>query len=219
MIRDTIVLLSRWKQNWFYLAVPMCREGLAWARAFATLARVRHDCDANITSRIPRRSTQREPVCAPMKRKRPGCSDPDGRGKRNRPEPDQGQTPDRALLRQYYASVSTLRHYLASRLTKASHRRRREILRYGRAGAGIEDHNEDLASLLDNTTVGTSSHGDPCPDVDLDKDIMIFTQQVANSTVDITPTQGAHKQSEVGRPCGCRILLYSSLLLPISHGR
>lgn len=106
--------------------------------------------------------------------------------------------PDWGLLKQYYTTVSTLRHYLAARLTKVSKRRRRELLQYGRRQDGDAAGTDHLSVLLDTIVVGAFKDDHPIDAVDIDKDITVFTQQVADASADITPTQGALKQSEVG---------------------
>jgi hypothetical protein len=144
-----------------------------------------------------------------MKRKRLGqCQDAPSK----RVKVDLGSND--VLLKQHYATVSTLRQYLAARLGKTSKRRRRDLLHYGRDSPAITEFDSDLVSLLDNVTVGTVRHDDDIEDA-IDKDITIFTQQVAESTADITPTQGALKQTEVGYNMHIASLFVPASLLTI----
>lgn len=105
------------------------------------------------------------------------------------------------LLRYYYPNVSTLRHYLAARLSKTLRKRGRALLRYGNSrkhdDSAVVD--EAVVKLLDETIIG-SFNGTEAVDVDaIEKDITVFTQQLSDSSSTITPTQGVFKQSEVGR--------------------
>lgn len=104
------------------------------------------------------------------------------------------------LLDQYYQEVRSLRVYLASRLPKSSKKRRRRLLRYGLQSQPAAEPKDDLAvaELLDRILVGTARH---LPDLDLDvieQDISVFTQQVSETDITLTPSSRHLKQSEVG---------------------
>ncbi|KAF2766008.1 hypothetical protein EJ03DRAFT_391235, partial [Teratosphaeria nubilosa] len=102
------------------------------------------------------------------------------------------------LLRQYYPNVTTLRQYLASRLSKASRKRRKRLLRLsGQDSQDSEPGDDALAKLLDTTLVGAFNHVGEAVDETIARDISIFTQQISDSTTEISPTQGALKQSEI----------------------
>jgi len=105
------------------------------------------------------------------------------------------------LLRQYYPQVLTLRDYLTSRLSKASKKRRRKVLHHGLQLSNWDGSSTDLAvlRLLDTTVVGAFNSASTVDLESIDKDISIFTQQLSDTTTSISPTQGALKQSEVGR--------------------
>jgi len=105
------------------------------------------------------------------------------------------------LLRQYYPQVLTLRNYLASRLSKASKKRRRKVLHYGLPSSDRDDSSPDpvVVRLLNTTFIGAFNNVNESDLESIDKDISVFTQQLSNSTTSISPTQGALKQSEVGR--------------------
>ncbi|KAH9844449.1 Telomerase ribonucleoprotein complex - RNA binding domain [Teratosphaeria destructans] len=98
------------------------------------------------------------------------------------------------LLRQYYPNVTTLRQYLASRLSKTSRKRRKRLLRSSSQGSQKSEPGLDaLAKLLDTTLVGAFNHVSEAVDETIDRDITIFTQQISDSTTDIS----ALKQSEI----------------------
>jgi len=111
--------------------------------------------------------------------------------------------PTTSLLRLYYPHVLTLRQYLVTKLPKSSKKRRRKLAQYGlRRDGGVGDPN--TARLLDSTIVGTFDDVDVQP-VDLqtiDREIIIFTQQLSESTILTHDTQDSLKQSEVGRRSG-----------------
>lgn len=105
--------------------------------------------------------------------------------------------PTATLLRQYYPQLVTLRQYLASKL---STKRRRRLLQYGGAGQGSNcECVADVTRLLDSVLVGTFNEVGAVDIDGVDRDITIFTQQLSGSTAnEISTTQGALKQSEVG---------------------
>ena len=132
-----------------------------------------------------------------MKRKRKNQRD-NGVNKRQKVDKRIADPPAWPLLRHYYHNVIPLGQHLASKLAKVSKKRSRAILRYGKDGESSALSHHGLTSLLDNTAVGTFNDVDVVSAEDIDKDITIFTQQLS-STSSISPTQGALKQSEVGR--------------------
>ena len=135
-----------------------------------------------------------------MKRKRASKSSHQGVNKRRRT--------DHPLLQQYYANISSLRQYLVSKLPKTSKKRRRRLLHYG-SGSADDTPTADLrvASLLDGVIVGSFKWIQREPSEDVLSEISVFTQQLTESTVVISPTQGAFKQSEVGWRSHLRITL------------
>lgn len=134
-----------------------------------------------------------------MKRKRRSHSERQAT-KKVKTEPTGSQDrPTWPLLRYYYPEVTTLRRYLAAKLSKTSKKRSRALLHYGQP-ASSNDAAQDVAltHLLDSTVVGsfTTTEG-----LDLDaieRDLTVYTQQVSDSTTAISATQGVLKQSEVG---------------------
>ena len=102
--------------------------------------------------------------------------------------------PTKPLLLQYYPHVLTLRHYLASKLSKSSKKRQKRLLHYGNAN----DADQRLVTLLDKTIIGSFGGAELVEAVSIDKDLTVFTQQLSESSATITPTQGALEQSEVG---------------------
>ena len=136
-----------------------------------------------------------------MKRKRKNAPSTDGaaakRAKNNHGATLQATTP---LLRQFYTQVLTLRQYLAARLAKHSKKRRRKVLQYGvRQDGDEEDLTEQTVDRLLDTTVVGVLNGIHESDMDtIEIDITVFTQQISDSTITISPTQGSLKQSEVG---------------------
>jgi telomerase reverse transcriptase len=138
-----------------------------------------------------------------MKRKRKSHA-ADGPTKRQR-QGDDGRPPVAPLLEQYYHEVHSLRTYLVSRLPKSSKKRRRRLLNYGAQPVHDEsilvDHG--VAQLLDTILVGTAKHITTKEPEQLDQDISVFTQQVSESDVSITPNAGHLKQCEVGLHRSC----------------
>ena len=130
-----------------------------------------------------------------MKRKRKNHVDRRA-DKRPKLEPTASPNLTWPLLRQYYPEVSTLRTYLAGRLSKSKKRRRR-LLRYGLDGNDRES-NTTLVALLDETIVGSFIEEGKKDFETFEHDLTIFTQHLSGSTAVISPTQGALIQSEVG---------------------
>lgn len=109
-------------------------------------------------------------------------------------------SPTWSLIRHHYSNVSSLRQYLAAKLSRTSKKRCRTILRYGQSAKSDDAANGDeaLVRLLDHTVVG-SFDGTESIDLDaIERDITVFTQQLSDSTTTFSPTQGVLKQSEVG---------------------
>lgn len=133
-----------------------------------------------------------------MKRKRKSHS-ADGSAKRQRCDGNR-QPPIVPLLEQYHHEVHSLRTYLVSRLPKSAKKRRRRLLHYG--VQPLQDEtvlvNDRTAQLLDTTLVGTSKHISTKELEQFDQDISLFTQQVTESDISLTPSAGHLKQSEVG---------------------
>jgi len=105
------------------------------------------------------------------------------------------------LLQQYYHEVQSLRNYLVSRLPKSSKKRRRRLLHYGLQSAQDESIlvNDGTAQLLDKIQVGTSKHvGNRGELEQLDEEISVFTQQVSETDISVSPRTRQLKQSEVG---------------------
>lgn len=110
------------------------------------------------------------------------------------------QHPIVPLLQQYYQEVHSLRTYLVSRLPKSSKKRRRRLLHYG-----LQVVNDDsivvehsVVELLDSMLVGSSNRV-PTQEVNqLDGDISVFTQQVSETDVTVSPSAGRLRQAEVG---------------------
>ncbi|KAK3677630.1 Telomerase reverse transcriptase [Recurvomyces mirabilis] len=108
--------------------------------------------------------------------------------------------PTVALLSQYYSRVLTLREYLCSQLP-GSKRRARIVAQYGRNDQKLTrhdnaDHDAEITVLLDTTLVGTSVQAKAIEDVG--REIATYTQQISeDSTIEISPTQGALKQAEI----------------------
>jgi len=138
-----------------------------------------------------------------MKRKRPyrGTSCPEKKLRVNTDsEARPGFHPVGPLLSQYYQVVHSLRIYLASRLPKSSKKRRRRLLQYGSqchlASQSVDD--PAVAELLDAILVGTAKHVQVAELEDIDRDISVFTQQVSETDIILTPGTRHLKQSEVG---------------------
>lgn len=134
-----------------------------------------------------------------MKRKRKSNSACDS--KRQRTEDSHfARHPIVPLLSQYYQEVHSLRTYLVSRLPKSSKKRRRRLLHYG-----LQPVNDDsiiveqsVVELLDSILVGTSKHVSTQELDQLDQDISVFTQQVSETDISVSPSAGHLRQSEVG---------------------
>jgi len=123
---------------------------------------------------------------------------------------DNKQNPIVPLLRQYYHEVQSLRNYLVSRLPKSSKKRRRRLLHYGLQSAQDESIlvDDGTVQLLDKIQVGTSKHIGNREEVEqLDEEISVFTQQVSESDISITPRSRELRQSEVG-PLHCHFFPY-----------
>lgn len=105
------------------------------------------------------------------------------------------------LLRHFYPKVLTLRQYLVWALSK-SKKRQKKLLHYGTDSHGSQtaSSNPDVVKLLDTTVIGTSSQAEVIDSEAIDREILIFTQQLSACSATITPTQGAMKQFEVGSP-------------------
>lgn len=143
-----------------------------------------------------------------MKRKRKTKS---AERSNKRPKVEQGSALQATipLLQQYYPQVLPLRQYLATKLSKASKKRRRKLLQYGLQGTGDDEASAEpeLTRLLETTIVGTSKPVHTTDFESIDRDITVFTQQLSDSTITVSPTQGALKQSEVGRYINIRSVL------------
>jgi hypothetical protein len=97
--------------------------------------------------------------------------------------------------------VHSLRNYLLSRLPKSSKKRRRRLLHYGLQSAQDESIlvDDGTAQLLDEIQVGTSKHIGNREELEqLDDEISVFTQQVSETDISITPRSRQLRQSEVG---------------------
>ena len=104
------------------------------------------------------------------------------------------------LLQQYYHEVYSLRNYLVSRLPKSSKKRRRRLLHYGLQSAHDESILVDngIMQLLDSIQVGTLKNvGNRGGLGQLDEEISVFTQQVSETDISISPRTRQLKQSEV----------------------
>lgn len=119
--------------------------------------------------------------------------------KRQRTE-ESRQPPIVPLLEQYYNEVHSLRVHLASKLPKSAKKRRRRLLRYGLQpmqddSVLVED---SVTHLLDTILVGNAT-GVCIQDLEqLDQDMSVFTQQVTETDISISPSAGRWRQSEVG---------------------
>ena len=105
------------------------------------------------------------------------------------------------LLQQYYHEVHSLRTYLVSRLPKSSKKRRRRLLRYGLQPAQDESIlvDDGTVQLLDHIQVGTSRHMENREELEqLDEDISVFTQQMSETDILVSPRTRQLRQSEVG---------------------
>lgn len=134
-----------------------------------------------------------------MKRKRRSHADQRQAKKAKLEDTRPQDRPTWPLLRYYYPQVSSLRTYLAAKLSNTSKRRCRILLRYGRVGATDNSASDDaLVHLLDNTVVGSFKTSAALDLNAIERDITVYTQQLSNPTTTIGPTQGALEQSEVG---------------------
>lgn len=114
---------------------------------------------------------------------------------------DNKQSPIVPLLQQYYHEVHSLRNYLVSRLPKSSKKRRRRLLHYGLQSAQDESIlvHDGTVQLLDKVQVGTSRHvGNREEFEQLDEEISVFTQQVPETDISVSPRTRQLRQSEVG---------------------
>lgn len=107
----------------------------------------------------------------------------------------------RKVLEHYYPNVLSLRRYLVARLAQSSKKRRRYVDQYGLAEVedGCELTVKATSDLLDSVLVGCFDFdGVAVTSCRLEKELEVFTQQMAESAVGTTLTQGALTQSEVG---------------------
>lgn len=105
------------------------------------------------------------------------------------------------LLQQYYHEVHSLRNYLVSRLPKSAKKRRRRLLHYGLQSAQDESIlvDDGTAQLLDKIQVGTSKRVGNREELEqLDEEISVFTQQVSETDISVSPRTRQLRQSEVG---------------------
>lgn len=131
-----------------------------------------------------------------MKRKRKNHGD-ERATKRQKNAARSQDPPTWPLLRQYYPQVTTLRRYLASKL---SGKRRKKILQYEIKATNDSESEEDLAvtSLLNDIVVGSFKHDESSRNVDVfDKDLTVFTQQLSNSTAATSSSPNGLNHSEV----------------------
>ena len=105
------------------------------------------------------------------------------------------------LLERYYNEVHSLRIYLATRLPKSSKKQRRRVLQYGRTTSAADHptHDPAVAELLDTIIVGTTKTLPVAELKDIDNDISVFTQQVSETDITLSPVARQLKQSEVGQ--------------------
>lgn len=123
---------------------------------------------------------------------------------------DNKQAPIVPLLKQYYHEVHSLRNYLVSRLPRSSKKRRRRLLHYGLQSAQDESILVDdaTARLLDEIQVGTSKHVGNREELEqLDEEISVFTQQVSETDISVSPRTRQLRQSEVGLLCFVSLLI------------
>lgn len=123
------------------------------------------------------------------------------------------------LLQQYYHEVHSLRAYLVSHLPKSSKKRRRRLLHYGLQPAQDDSILVDSGTvqLLDEIQVGTSRHVEDREELEqLDQEISVFTQQVSDTDISISPRARQLRQSEVGL-IHCRLIHLFFILLLLSH--
>ncbi|KNG48986.1 telomerase reverse transcriptase [Stemphylium lycopersici] len=110
------------------------------------------------------------------------------------------------VLQRLYPQVSTLRHYLLSRLPSSSKNRHRRISQLGRAapapGIGpAQQVDSAVVRLLDTALVGSTAHGaveqQSRADQERDRDIIAFTQQRSQGTPGGTFKAGYYLQTEI----------------------
>lgn len=116
------------------------------------------------------------------------------------------------VLQRLYPQVSTLRHYLLSRLPSSSKNRHRRISQLGRAapapGIGPAQHVDSaVARLLDTALVGSTAHVAVEQQADNDeernRDILAFTRQRSQGTPGGTFKAGYYLQTEVCSVTSC----------------
>ena len=86
-------------------------------------------------------------------------------------------------------------------LPKSSKKRRRRLLHYGLQSAQDESIliDDGTAQLLDKIQVGTSKHVGNREELEqLDEEISVFTQQVSETDISISPRSRQLRHSEVG---------------------
>lgn len=200
-------------------------SGGVWSRASSS-----HDPDALLTTctnctclnqRTNGRTTEWRPLChdatdlniartisSEMSKRKQKSHNASASGKRQRTG-DNKQPSVVPLLQQHYHEVHSLRTYLVSRLPKSSKKRRRRLLHYGLQPAQDESIlvDDDTVQLLDRIQVGASSPIDKRELEQLDQEISVFTQQVSESDISVSPNARQLRQSEVGsshcRPFTC----------------
>lgn len=110
------------------------------------------------------------------------------------------------VLQRLYPHVSTLRHYLLSRLHTSSKNRRRRISQLGTStspqdASSAHPLDADVAALLDSTLVGVTSTASTVSDEqatkDRDLDVGVFTQRRNQATSGGTFNPGYFLQAEV----------------------
>lgn len=113
---------------------------------------------------------------------------------------DEGPTPRTLpLLRRYYSSVSSLRHYLVSRLCESSKNRARRISRYGQKDSdGSTEADAAVLELLDSVLVGSFDGFAGKDSESFEKELNVFTQQLSDGNTEVGLSQGTLKQAEVG---------------------
>lgn len=116
-------------------------------------------------------------------------------------------TGDHPVLRRIYPDVSSLRHYLLSRLPASSKNRRRKISQLGLPAhdgdaTATRDVDRELGRLLDSTLVGLSPKAIAASREEAakarDRDLESFSQQVSEHATGSTFNPGYFLQTEVG---------------------
>ena len=104
------------------------------------------------------------------------------------------------LLQQYYPDVQTLRDYLVSQIPATSKHRRRRLIRYGLEPSEPEAcaDDENLVQLLDNVIVASHGHSKSAGRAPIERDLVVFTQQLSEPVVTNNSTQLILAQPEVG---------------------